>query len=386
MKLLTISTLYPNSVDPKHGIFVQTRLRHLVARHQDIDAKVIAPIPWFPFASERFGAYAKYAKAARRENLNGVDVLHPRYLVIPKIGMLFTPFFLFLAILFSARKLRKEGFDFDLVDGHYFYPDGVSIAAACKILGKPFTVTSRGTDLNLIPQFRLPRKMIQWTINQCDHAMAVCEALRTEIIKLGAPKEKATTLRNGVDLQLFQPIERKQRTSADKKILSVGHLVERKGHHLVIEAVAKMQGVSLDVIGAGEEQHNLNALVERLGCQNKVRFLGAMGQTELATHYGSADLLVLASDREGWANVLLEAMACGTPVVATNIWGTPEVVDENVAGVLVERSAIEIRKGIEKALERNFNRIEVRNYAEKFTWDATSDGQYSIFNRLMQEA
>lgn len=386
MKLLTISTLYPNSIDPKHGIFVQTRLRHLLSRHQDIHAKVIAPIPWFPFTSERFGAYAKYAKAPKRENLNGVEVLHPRYLVIPKVGMLLTPIFLFLAIFFSARKLRKEGFDFDLVDGHYFYPDGVSIAAACNMLGKPFTVTSRGTDLNLIPQFRLPRKMIKWTINQCDHAMAVCEALRTEIINLGAPAEKATTLRNGVDLQLFQPVNREHQSRASNKVLSVGHLVERKGHHLVIEAVANMDNVHLDIIGAGEEQHNLVALVEKLGCQDKVSFLGAMGQTELVSHYGTADLLILASDREGWANVLLEAMACGTPVVATNIWGTPEVVDESVAGVLVERDAKSIQQGIEKALERNFNRDAVRTYAEKFTWDATSDGQYTIFNRLMQRA
>ena len=112
-------------------------------------------------------------------------------------------FFLFLAIYFSAKKLRKEGFNFDLVDGHYFYPDGVSIAAACKFLKRPFTLTARGTDLSLIAQIPLPRKMICWASNKAAHLITVCEALREVLLEMGQSQENVTTLRNGVDLKLF---------------------------------------------------------------------------------------------------------------------------------------------------------------------------------------
>jgi glycosyltransferase involved in cell wall biosynthesis len=108
-----------------------------------------------------------------------------------------------------------------------------------------------------------------------------------------------------------------------------------------------------------------------------------LSQSELKTLYQSADALVLASSREGWANVLLEAMACGTAVVATNLWGTPEVVAAPEAGVLVDRSVLDIAKGLDELFTQNIKRSDTRLYAEGFDWYSTSKGQYDIFTRII---
>lgn len=392
MKILTVSTLFPYQNNPKHGIFVETRLRHLMQHDPDIEAKVIAPIPYFPFTHRVFGGYAENAKAPMFEVRHGVEVYHPRYLVIPKIGMTLTPATLANAIYKQAKKIIASGYDFDLIDGHYFYPDGVAIEMAAKKLGKPFTVTARGTDINLIPQFEKPKKQIQHVLQTSGHNMAVCEALRQEMLRLGANPEKVTTLRNGVDLDLFtfsnkqrQQQLRQQLNLPEKQsiIISTGHLIERKGHHLVIEAVSQIANGLLLIAGDGPEKKSLHHLVEKIGLESRVIFLGSISQKELAQYYGAADVLVLASSREGWANVLLEAMACGTPVVATDIWGTPEVVRTAIAGKLVKREASQIAQGLKQLLNALPQREFTRRYAEQFDWSSTSQGQVSIFKQML---
>ncbi|MDB1123721.1 glycosyltransferase family 4 protein [Vibrio algarum] len=393
MKILTVSTLFPYENNPKHGIFIETRLRHLREHYPDVEAKVIAPIPYFPSSHPVFGSYAENAKAPHYEKRHDIDVFHPRYLVVPKIGMTLTPETLANSIYKQALQMIADGYDFDLIDGHYFYPDGVAIAKVARKLNKPFTVTARGTDINLIPKFVKPKKQIQQVLKQSDHNMAVCEALRKEMITLGAEPNKVTTLRNGVDLDLFSFIdEQKKQVLKDKfnlpketpVIISVGHLIERKGHHLVIEALKQVPNTLLLIAGDGPEKKSLQRLTDRIGVKDRVRFLGSLSQIELSQYYGASDLLVLASSREGWANVLLEAMACGTPVVATNIWGTPEVVTTKEAGQLVERDSSNIAAGVLSVLNNLPERQKTRHYAENFDWLSTSTKQYELFNKIIK--
>ncbi|MBC7004741.1 glycosyltransferase family 4 protein [Photobacterium sp. BZF1] len=393
MKILTVTTLYPYGSNLKHGVFVETRLRQLQQRYPDVELKVIAPVPWFPFKHPMFGSYASYSSAPSYENRFGIDVYHPRYIVIPKVGMTLTPHTLSAAIYKKANEIIASGYDFDLIDGHYYYPDGVAIAKAAKKLNKPFTITARGTDINLIPQYQKPKKDIQSVLKESNHNMAVCDALRNEMLNLGAEPNLTTTLRNGVDLQLFQYTDETQKTQNRKNlnlpidspiIISVGHLIERKGHHHVIKALKELRNITLLIAGDGPEIHRLKRLSETENVQSQIIFLGSLNQLELAKYYGACDVLVLASSREGWANVLLEAMACGTPVVATNIWGTPEVVQNEKAGVLVDRNPTAISKGIKKVLLNPPKRLETRRYAEQFDWFSTSKGQYDIFSSIVQ--
>ena len=382
MKILTYTTLYPNDVKPRHGIFVEQRLRHLLGK-MPVKAKVIAPVPWFPSRSERFGSYADYARVAQHEQRYGIDIFHPRYPVIPKIGMVFAPVLLAAATLPAVKKLLNEGYEFDVIDAHYFYPDGVAAAIIAKVVGRPLIITARGSDIHLIPNYLLPKKMILWAAQQADQVITVCEALKGEMVRLGSDGGKIHVLRNGVDLQTFIPKDRiplrKELGLIHPTLLSVGNFIELKGHHLIIESLLQLPKYQLLIVGDGEELPRLQALVEKLQLQGRVRFLGALSHQQLANVYNAADALVLASSREGWANVLLEAMACGTPVVATAIWGTPEVVRTAAAGVLVaERSAAALAQGVLQLFANYPNRQETRRYAEQFSWDDTVAGVYQL--------
>lgn len=389
LRILLFSTLFPSSARPGHGIFVETRLRHLIASGE-VEARVVAPVPWFPFTHPHFGDWAKIAKTPRSENWNGIEVFHPRYVLPPKIGMSLAPFLLAAFSLPTIRRLRCE-FDFDLVDAHYYYPDGVAAALVARLMGKPLVVTARGTDLNLIPQYAIPRHLIRWTAAQADASVGVCQALMDSLRELGADPGKLNVLRNGVDLERFRPVDpAKARASLGLGdgpwLVSVGWLVERKGHDIAIKAMPYLPDAKLAIIGEGELKGELEALAARLGVAERVRFVGAVRQSELREWYSAAHALVLCSSREGWANVLLESMACGSPVVATSIWGTPEVVQNSTAGRLMGvRTPEAMAQAVNDLFASYPDRRAVRAYAEGFDWDDTTQGQLRLFNKILDE-
>ena len=392
MKVLLFSSLYPSTVRPIHGIFVETRLRELLKTGQ-VQTKVVAPVPWFPSKSPRFGEYAQFAATPRFEHRNGLDVHHPRYLLLPKVGMNLAPYTMALGALSTVRRLQREGFDFDLIDAHYYYPDGVAAGLLAKWLGKPFFVTARGTDLNLIPEYPFPRKLILKTASAASGSIGVCKALIDSLEQLGADPVKLHTLRNGVDLERFTPEPRelaRQRLGLQAQgpyLLSVGHLIERKGHHIAIEALVALPGVTLLIAGSGPEERALKSLASRLGVSDRVHWAGVVPQAELRWWYSAADVLTLCSSREGWANVLLEAMACGTPVIATDIWGTSEVVSTEAAGRLMERrDARALADAWHDLMSAMPARAATRQYAEGFSWNATTQGQLQLFESVVHAA
>ena len=381
MKILTFSTLFPNSEKPGHGIFVETRLRHLVASGR-VESRVVAPVPWFPSTNPRFGSYARFAKAPQHEVRHGIPVAHPRYLVVPKVGMNLAPALLAQAAKPAIARMIDEGFDFDLIDAHYFYPDGVAAAMLARYFNKPLVITARGSDITLFPHYALPRRMITWAAKRADAVITVCNALRDEVVALGVEADRVVSLRNGVDLTLFQPTERTP--NAMFTLLAVGHLVPVKAQDLIIGALPLLPGVRLVLAGDGPDRAKLEALALELKVGDRVTFLGAVPQAQLRGHYGAADALVLSSSREGWANVLLEAMACGTPVVASRVYGTPEVVAAPEAGVLMaERSYQGVADAV-NALRANYpDRGATRRYAERFSWDDTTEGQLRLFDNIL---
>ncbi len=389
MKILTFSTLFPNRARSGHGIFVETRLQHLVAAGK-VEARVVAPVPWFPFGHARFGQYASFARAPSEEMRAGVSVLHPRYPVIPKIGMNVAPLLLASAVKPLIRRIIDEGYDFDLIDAHYFYPDGVAAAMLAKQFNKPLVITARGSDITVLPRYRRPKDLILRAARQASGIITVCQALKDELVRLGVDPERVTTLRNGVDLGLFQPVDRagvrKQLDIEGFTLLSVGNLIPLKGHDLVINALPQLPDVRLLVAGRGPERQTLETLARTLRVADRVRFLGVLPQAELRNFYGAADALVLASSSEGWANVLLESMACGTPVVASRVWGTPEVVASPDAGVLMgERSVQGVVRAVKQMRTAYPDRAATRRYAEQFSWDETTAGQMRLFRSIIEK-
>jgi glycosyltransferase involved in cell wall biosynthesis len=386
LSILTASTLFPNPVQRAHGVFVETRLRHLLASGE-VNAHVLAPVPWLP-PTVRYSSYGPLQSVPSCEVRNGLTIEHPRYLVVPKFGMTLTPHMLYRAMRKRLLALLKQGHRFDLIDAHYFYPDGVAAVRLAREFDLPVTVTARGTDLNLIPQYAKPRRMILDAAARADGMITVCQALKDTLVELGVPGERVTVLRNGVDLELFRPIDRQAARQAlglsRRTLASVGLLIDRKGHHHIIRALKDLPDTDLLVAGGGPDARALARLAQEEGVADRVRFLGSVDQDRLRQIYNAVDALVLASSREGWANVLLESMACGTPVVASAVWGTPEVVARPEAGVLMPSLDPQgVAEGVRRLFAAYPDRAATRRYAEGFDWDATTEGQLKLFRAIL---
>jgi len=387
MKILSFSSLYPNASQVNHGIFVENRLRHLVAGG-GVDLEVMAPVPWFPSQHKMFGRYADFARAPLSETRSGIQISHPRYPVIPRFGMSPAPRLMCHALLGHVREADQRRGGIDLIDAHYYYPDGVAAVWIGKKLGIPVVVTARGTDITGIPGHAIPRRQIVAAADAAAASITVSRSLKDAMIALGCEADKIRVLRNGVDLEMFRPGDRekaRKRHNVDGPvILSVGTLNLNKGHHLVIEALKKLPGTTLLIAGTGKSEAALHKQIAECGLTGRARLIGQVAHHDLADLYAAADILVLASEREGWPNVLLEAMACGTPVVATDVGGVAELVRNPMAGRLISsRTPDAIAKTLVDILADPPDRRQTRAYAERYSWDESSQGLMTLFQEVI---
>jgi teichuronic acid biosynthesis glycosyltransferase TuaC len=388
MRILTFTTLYPNSSRPTFGIFVENRIEQLV-RSGTARVHVVAPVPTLPGLTRHYPLFRNNTKIPLHELRRGLTVDHPRYLHVPGTGTTVQPFSLFVTGLLHTRRLLARGLEFDIIDAHYLYPDGVAAVLLGRAIGKPVVMTGRGTDLTLLPDYPIPRHLIRWAAANADGLITVSGALKRRLASLcNGLEDRICVLRNGVDTDLFHPhnrmVAREHLGLRRTTLLSVGNLIPLKGHDLVIRSLGLLPEVDLLIVGDGPEERNLRALASDAGFSDRVRFLGRRPHSELRGIYEAADALVLASEREGWPNVVLEAMACGTPVAASNVWGIPEIVTPASGGELIsERTPQHIAAAVLKLLEPG-RREAARAHAERFSWDATTTGQLDLFRRILE--
>lgn len=386
VRLLVFTSLYPNAAQPRHGIFVEERLRKLVASGR-VTATVVAPVPWFPFKDKRFGHYAAFARVPAREERHGIPVLHPRYPVIPKVGMNVASVLMYRAVLRTVRRMLRDG-AFDLIDAHYLYPDGVVAARLGRKFGLPVVMTARGNDVTLIPKYLRPRQRILEAVEHASATITVSNALREQLIEMGGQACRLQVLRNGVDMDRFglrDRVDLRGRFGVSGVTwLAVGHLIERKGVHFVMQALAMVPDATLLIAGDGPDERDLRKLAETLGVESRVRFLGAIAHDDLCDWYNAADVLMLASSREGMPNVVLEALACGTPVVAAPFDGVAELICAPEAGEIAEaRSAAAIVSAWQRLLVRRPARAATRHFAEQFGWQPVVEAQCALYVRVL---
>ncbi len=384
LKILVLSSLFPNEVQPRHGIFIEHRVAHLARAGDEI--RVIAPVPWFPSSNPRFGHYAALTRIPKAATRRGVAVLHPRYPVIPKVGMTLAPLLMAAALYPVLAKLRRE-FEFDVIDSYYLYPDGVAAALLAKWLDVPFTMTALGSDVTQIPESNAARHMILSAARRAAAVTTVAGALRDQLLTLGARPDNISVVLHGVDLDLFSPPPDRAALRArlgmtGTTVMCVGYLVENKGIDLAIRAIALLTDVRLMIAGTGPCATALEALAEALGVADRVDFLGHVDQQSLPELYGAADIVANCSAREGISNVLLEALACGTPLVATPVWGSPEVVSCAEAGMLArDRSDTAIADAIAHLIADPQDRAKTRAYAETFNWHETGRLHHALLTK-----
>jgi len=387
MRLLTVTTLYPNAVTPTHAVFVENRLRRILDLG-GMSARVIAPVPWFPFTHPRFGQYAKYAAVPRAEERLGIPITHPRFVIIPKLPTL-QPSSYFRALKAEVERLEGQGVTFDLIDAQYIYPDAVAAARLGKLLDKPVVATARGSDLHQVAHLPKERRQIQAALPDIARMITVSAALGREAEALGYPAEQIAVLRNGVDAQVFRPVDgtrwRAMTGGASQVFCSVGLLIERKGHEYAIRALSEFGDAHLLIAGTGPLRQSLADLAQSLGLAERVHFLGALPHEDLPSLYSAVDVMILATGREGWPNVVLEAMGCGTPVVATRIGGIPEIITSPDVGEIVDdRSGPGIAAGLRALLARQPDRNRVRAHAEAHSWDETVTRQAALYRDVAE--
>jgi glycosyltransferase involved in cell wall biosynthesis len=388
MRVLVYTALFPNTQMPTHGVFVRERMEAF-ERATGAEVRVVAPVPYWPSASIGPSRYTRFARVPRLESQGSLLVAHPRYLVLPKIGTSVHSRLFELGTRGFVCRLDRD-WPFDLLDAHYLYPDGVAAAAIADRLGKPLVLTARGTDVNLLPRFPSVRRKILEAVSRAEAVITVCAALRDALVELGAEGEKIEVVANGVDPSKFQRVDRERAREElgwsvhDRYVLSVGLLIDRKGHHHLIDALARLapthRDLRLVIVGDGERRAALLEQAERLSVRDRISMPGSVPHEELYRYYGAADVFALASSREGWPNVLLEAMCCGLPVVASNVWGIPEVVLSDELGLLVDRvDGKGFAEVLERALGRTFDREAISAHARAKTWDRVAARLASIF-------
>ena len=381
VRLLTLTTLFPNARQPRHGIFVANRLRKLCETGR-AEAEVIAAVPVFPCA------YRHVIEVPARERMDRFDVRHPRYFQIPGVGMRAQPDSLARAILREIR--RGDAGAFDLVDAHYFYPDGVAAAYVANELDLPLVISARGSDINLIGNIPFARERMLRAANSAKALIAVSEALANRMRAIGMPSERIHVLRNGVDSAMFRPMPKAEARAClgldggSKWILGVGNLVTEKGFEVLIRAVGELPDTRLMIIGEGSLRATLQGLAASCA-PGRVVFRGNMPQRDLPAAYSAADLLALPSLREGWPNVLLESIACGTPVVAAAVGGVAEIIRSSAPGVMVgEHTPAVWRDALRRALAAPQDPERVRAYAFQFGWDDVVDRQCALYEDVVR--
>ena len=390
VRALILTSLYPSIARPRHGIFVETRMNRLVATGS-VTANVVAPVPWFPFTQAQFGKYADLAKTPTNETRRGLPVAYPRYFMVPKVGLRWQAKSMAFAVLRHLRRTVSNGALPDLIDGQYLYPDGVATAIVAATLGRPYVLTARGSDVNILAEHPTVQSAILRAIEGAAITITVSSALRDALLHLGCDASRIVCLRNGVDLELFKPIDRlaaRQRLGINAKyaIASVGNLVAEKRHALAINALTHLSDTIYLIVGDGSEREELKRLAIARSVRDRVVFLPNRSQRELVDIYSAVDLLVLPSSREGWPNVMLEALACGTPVVASDVGGVREMLTSNVAGIAVASSdAADFAAAIKMMLHALPDRSQVRRHAELFGWDSIVSAQADIYRRMAHQ-
>jgi glycosyltransferase involved in cell wall biosynthesis len=212
--------------------------------------------------------------------------------------------------------------------------------------------------------------------------------MKRDMVAMGMPADRIRVHRTGVDLGQFAPRDRGQAKAAlgirGPLIVSTGALIERKGHDIVIDAVASLPNANLLIAGEGSYRPALEAKIAALGLADRVRLLGAVPHHEMAALLGAADVMALASANEGLANAWVEALACGVPVVIPDVGGASEIVTERGYGRIVGRSPAGFASGIAAVLSDHTPPATARAGAERLTWEANTAGLYDHLSGLVQ--
>lgn len=396
MRVLSIATLFPNPVRPSFGVFVGNQMRTVVAQG-GVDLTMVSPIGIPPWPLSTREPYARLKDVPDVSDAVGIPVNYPKFTTYPKVGGDTNPGRIARAVLPLVRKLHREK-PFDLVDAQFFFPDGPAAAIVARELGIPLTIKSRGADIHFWGQRPHALKQMLAAARQSAGLLAVSQALREDMIALGMPTDRIQIHYTGLDREKFHPIERGAARalvsampnlgiwSEGPLIVTPGALIPRKGQALVIEALPRLPDARLALAGVGEEEARLRSLARRLGVEDRVQFLGLVDHDLLPHVLCAADVLVLPSASEGLANVWVEGLACGTPIVIPDIGGAREIVSDATAGRITARNPDAIASAVEDILADPPSQAQVAEHVSRFSWGVNAQNIVHFWKGVLGEA
>lgn len=392
--LLVLSSLFPSKKRPTAGVFVRERMFRVA---QQIPLIVVSPVPWFPFQGViRYWKPHFRPQSDKYEKQDNVHVYFPRFLSIPGLLKSWDGFFMALGSLPTLLKLRGH---FNIIDAHFAYPDGYAASLLGKWLKIPVTITLRGTEVPL-SQMRGRKERLLIALKNAIRVFSVSDSLKQHVVSLGAESDKIRVVGNGIDIDKFYSLD-KTASRAElnipehaKVLVSVGGLVDRKGFHRVIEVlpelVAEYPELIYLIVGGESAEGNIRGRLEdqvkTLKLEKNVRFLGAYPSDKLKSPLSAADLFVLATANEGWANVFLEAMACGLPVITTDVGGNKEVVNQPALGTVVPfGQSKSLLAALLKGFETDWDRQLIVQYVQQNSWDTRVEVLVEEFKKIVSK-
>jgi teichuronic acid biosynthesis glycosyltransferase TuaC len=390
LNILVLTTLFPNSIQTHRAVFTKQLCQELMEHAR---VQVVAPVPYFP-PIKGFGQWSHY-HAIPREEQYGISVYHPRYLVIPKLEIL-TGFFYFIACVRILRHIRKQ-FKFDVLNVHWAYPDGFAGMLLGLAFNVPVVITAHGSDIYLYSKYPGVRRLLKWTMSRANSVIAVSKALKSAIQDLCTECIIEVIPCAAVDPLRFNMLNKAECRKElglpeDKKIvLFVGNVVPVKGVKYLIEAVNRLKkagrkNLLLVIVGDGSDKAALEEYVRLHNLETFVHFAGRKSHQEIPLWMNCADLFCLPSLSEGMPNVVIEAMACGRPVVGTLVGGVPDIINSDLLGTVVSSADSEaLSTAIENAFSRDWDHKAISDFARQITWDSIAKRYLRLFESLLSK-
>jgi len=376
-KILVLSRNYPNSVTPILGLWVEGLVNHL---SKLCDIRVIAPVPYCPPLPPGMNEFTRF-RQIERERLNGVKVFHPRFLVGPGYSLYnLEADSYYWGIRRHVDRLRRE-FPFDLIHANFGYPDGVVAAKLARRYNVPFLITEHASWIPWMEDYPQARRKAVWAASQCAFHIAVSSYARSTIAHYTGDTDKLRVLPNGVDVSVFKPLQNRSKPKPNQ-ILFVGLMRRVKGIDILLNAMRRLvdrqPDLKLVFVGGGvyrdyiEQEKEFRRMAHELGIEKNIEFAGIKSPEEVANYMRESTLLVLPSRAETFGVVLIEALACGIPVVATKCGGPEDIVNEKVGRLVPKEDANALTEAIAEVIaERDkYDAQQLREYVlQNFSWE-----------------
>jgi glycosyltransferase involved in cell wall biosynthesis len=393
LRVLVLSRSYPNNVTDLLGLWVRSLVRQSATFCQ---VKVVSPVPYCPPVPGLPENYARFRRVERSRWEARIESLPPRFLAGPGYSTHSIEWLLyFLAIRSTVDRLRRD-FHFDLIHAHFTYPDGVVAARLGRRYGVPVVITEQNPWGPWMDKYASVRRRAIRAARQSTCHIAISESVRRTIEQYTGTMENLVVIPDGVDaFQFTLPGEAQKRKP--NQILFVGAIRPVKGVDVLFRAMRLLadRSAQVELVVVGEafygayrrEEIRLKKMVSDLSLDDRIRFAGKQTPSELVRSMQESAALVLPSRAESFGMVLVEALACGTPVVATRCGGPEDIVDDQVGQLVPIEDPEALANAIERVLARRelFDPVRLRAHAlAKFGLESVGERLKHVYHEAVR--